>query len=76
MKALIGRHSDGWSTRGFVARTEDGRTLTATDAIALAQKLRAAGVTEVQIAGTDEGDWSLSTAQGQSLLQAWQQSEG
>lgn len=64
MRAFVGRHSDGWGTKGFVARMQDGQTLTATNAISMAQQLRAAGVTTIQIAGADEGDWSLLPRKG------------
>lgn len=74
MKALIGRHSDGWSTLGFVARLENGRVLTTIDAVDMARQLRAMGVSELQIAGPNDGDRSLSLAQAQLLLELWQQS--
>lgn len=73
MKALIGRDSDGWGTRGFVARLEDGQTVTAANAAELVQQLRAAGVDAIAVSGSDDGDRALSTSLQQSLLNAWQQ---
>lgn len=71
MTALIGRDTDGWSTRGFVARLEDGRTLTAVCERTLVQQLRAAGVNQIQVADSNDGDRGLSAAE-KSLLDMWQ----
>ncbi len=73
MKALIGRDTDGWGTRGFVARLEDGQTVAAANATELVQQLRAAGVDAITMSGSDDGDRTLSTKLQQSLLDAWQQ---
>ena len=71
MKALIGRDTDGWSTRGFVARLETGQILTAPSAGEMVQKLRAAGIDEIELPGSHDGDRTLSAALRQSLLDAW-----
>ena len=73
MKALIGRDTDGWGTRGFVACLDDGRTVAAASATELVRQLRAVGVDAITVAGPDEGDRALSPRLQQSLLDAWQQ---
>lgn len=73
MKAHVGRDTDDWGTRGLVARLADGRWFTATDTRALVDQLLAAGVTETQAAGPEEGDWALSDKLRQSLVGAWEQ---
>jgi hypothetical protein len=73
MKALVGRDSDGWSTRGFVARLESGQLLTAASAEEMVRQLRGAGVDAIAVSGSEEGDRALSTTLQQSLLEAWQQ---
>lgn len=73
MKALIGRDTDGWGTRGFVARLESGQLLTAVSAEEMIRQLRAAGADEIEVSGSDEGDRALSTTSQQLLLDAWQQ---
>ena len=73
MKALIGRDTDGWGTRGFVARLEDGQTVAAANATELVQHLRIAGVDTIAVMGSDEGDRALSAALQQALMFAWRQ---
>lgn len=73
MKAFIGRDTDGWSTRGFVARLESGQLLTAISAEEMIRQLRAAGVEEIAVSGSDDGDRAVSATLQQLLLDAWQQ---
>lgn len=73
MKALIGRDINGWGTRGFLARLDDGRTVTAADATELVRQLRAAGVDAITMSDSGDGDRALSTKLQKSLLDAWQQ---
>lgn len=73
MKALIGRDTDGWSTRGFVARLESGQLLTAASAEEIVRQLRTAGVNAIDVSSSDDGDRALSATLQQSLLDAWQQ---
>lgn len=73
MRALIGRGTDGWSTRGLAARLEGGQLLTAASAEEMIRQLRAVGVDEIAVSGSDDGDRALSTTLQQLLLDAWQQ---
>lgn len=72
MKALIGRDTDGWGTRGFVALLDDGRTISAADAPELVSQLRAVGVDAITMSGEGDGDRGLSAKLQQSFLDAWQ----
>lgn len=72
MKALIGRDTDGWGTRGFVALLGDGRTISAANATELVRQLRAVGVDAITMSGAGDGDRGLSTKLQQSFLDAWQ----
>lgn len=72
MKALIGRDTDGWGTRGLIARLDNGQIVRTATAVELVRQLRAIGVTAIKASGSDDGDWSLSDAARQSVLDAWQ----
>lgn len=71
MKAVIGRDTDGWSTKGLVARLETGQVLAAPNAGEMIQKLRTAGIDEIELPGPHDGDRALSATLRQSLLDVW-----
>jgi len=56
-----------------VRRYESEQLLTAASAEEMIRQLRAAGVDEIAVSGSDEGDRALSTTMQQLFLDAWQQ---